>query len=163
MDINPPGSSVHGILRRGDCRGWPFPSPGDPPNPGIEPASLVSPAGGFLAPEPWWEGLSVCTPSLPETPLIITFHLRLLQLLNINTSPNLTTAGLNGLLVVAAKRTLTARRRLDQCVYSGRRGGRVPGRGGTGRKTSAVAEMDSHPAAPAPPTSTADHSRRRGG
>ena len=31
--------------------GWPFPSPGDLPNPGIEPASLAL-AGRFFTPEP---------------------------------------------------------------------------------------------------------------
>ena len=33
------------------------------PTPGIKPVSLASSAGGFLTPEPPWEGLSVCTPS----------------------------------------------------------------------------------------------------
>ena len=35
----------------------PFPSPGDLPNPGIEPASLVSPAlaGGFFTTSATWE------------------------------------------------------------------------------------------------------------
>ena len=48
-----PGSSAHGILQaplslgfsRQECwSGLPFPPPGDLPNPGIEPASLSSPA-----------------------------------------------------------------------------------------------------------------------
>ena len=30
-------SSAHGILRQEHCCGWPFPSPGDFPDPGIEP------------------------------------------------------------------------------------------------------------------------------
>ena len=38
---NPPGSSVHEILQ---ASGLPFPPPGDLPDPGIKPASLVSPA-----------------------------------------------------------------------------------------------------------------------
>ena len=44
-DCSSPGSSVHGILQ-----GLPCPPPGDLPNPGIEPASLMSPAltGGFF-------------------------------------------------------------------------------------------------------------------
>ena len=44
MGCSPPGSPVHGVSRQEDCSGWPFPSPGDLPNPGIEPTSLVSPA-----------------------------------------------------------------------------------------------------------------------
>ena len=38
MDCSPPGSSVHEILQ-GYWSGLPFPSPGDIPNPGIEPRS----------------------------------------------------------------------------------------------------------------------------
>ena len=33
-----------GFPRQEHCSGLPFPSPGDSPNPGIEPASLASPA-----------------------------------------------------------------------------------------------------------------------
>ena len=39
MDCSPPGSSVHGILQARILEWWPFPSPGDLPNPGIEPGS----------------------------------------------------------------------------------------------------------------------------
>ena len=37
----------------------PFPPPGDPPNPGVEPESLVSPAlaGGFFTQGSTWEAL----------------------------------------------------------------------------------------------------------
>ena len=51
MDYRPPGSSVHGISQARILSGLPFPSPGDLPNPGIEPKSLLSPAlaGGFFA------------------------------------------------------------------------------------------------------------------
>ena len=40
--------------RQEDWSGLPFPTPGDLPNPGIEPASPVSPAlaGGFFTTEP---------------------------------------------------------------------------------------------------------------
>ena len=38
MDCSPPGSSVHGILQARIL--LPFPTPGDLPNPGIEPSSL---------------------------------------------------------------------------------------------------------------------------
>ena len=39
MDCSPPGSSVHGILRKEHWSGLPCPPPGDLPNPGIEPQS----------------------------------------------------------------------------------------------------------------------------
>ena len=39
MDYSLPGSSVHGISLKEYGSGLPFPSPGDFPNPGIEPAS----------------------------------------------------------------------------------------------------------------------------
>ena len=43
MDCSPPGSSVHGILQKIlQTTGVLFPSPGDLPDPGIEPASLTS-------------------------------------------------------------------------------------------------------------------------
>ena len=43
-----------GFSRQEYWSGLPFPSPGDLPDPGIEPASLVSPAlaGGFFTPAP---------------------------------------------------------------------------------------------------------------
>ena len=44
MDCGPPGSSIHGISRQEYWRGLPFPTPGNLPNAGIEPVSLVSPA-----------------------------------------------------------------------------------------------------------------------
>ena len=53
MDCSLPGSSVHRILRVF----LPFPSLWDPPDPGIEPASLMSPAlaGRFRIPHATWE------------------------------------------------------------------------------------------------------------
>ena len=39
MDCRPTGSSVHGILQARTLEWLPFPSPGDLPNPGIEPGS----------------------------------------------------------------------------------------------------------------------------
>jgi len=39
VDCSPPGFSVHGFLRQEYWRGLPFPSPGDLPDPGIEPRS----------------------------------------------------------------------------------------------------------------------------
>ena len=54
MDCSPPGSSVHGISRQEYWRRLPFPSPGDLPDPGTEPASSASPelAAGFFTTEP---------------------------------------------------------------------------------------------------------------
>ena len=53
VDYSSPGSSVRGILRQECWSGLPFPPPGDLPDPGIELASLASPAlaGGFFTPE----------------------------------------------------------------------------------------------------------------
>ena len=42
-DYRPLGSSVHGIFQARILDELPFPTPGDLPDPGIEPASLVSP------------------------------------------------------------------------------------------------------------------------
>ena len=57
MNSSPPGSSVHGILRQEYWSGLPFPSPGDLPDPGIKPTSLMSPAlaGGFFTTSATWE------------------------------------------------------------------------------------------------------------
>ena len=44
MDCSPPGSSVNGILHQEYWSGLPCPSPGDLPDPGIEPTSPESPA-----------------------------------------------------------------------------------------------------------------------
>ena len=43
MDCSLPGSSVHGTSQARIWSGLPFPSPGDLPDPGIEPAFLTSP------------------------------------------------------------------------------------------------------------------------
>ena len=42
MDCSPPGSSVHGFLQARILVGLSLPSPGDLPNPGIEPVSCIS-------------------------------------------------------------------------------------------------------------------------
>ena len=44
MDCNPPGSSVHAILQARILEWVAMPPPGDLPEPGIEPSSLMSPA-----------------------------------------------------------------------------------------------------------------------
>ena len=57
MDCNPPGSPVRGILQARILEWVAMPSPGDLPDPGIELASLMSPAlaGGFFATGATWE------------------------------------------------------------------------------------------------------------
>ena len=57
MDCSPPGSSVHGILQARVLEGVAMPSSGDLPDPGIKPASLMSPAlaGGFFTTSATWE------------------------------------------------------------------------------------------------------------
>ena len=42
VDCNPPGPSVHGTSRQEYWSKLPLPSPGDVPDPGFEPVSLVS-------------------------------------------------------------------------------------------------------------------------
>ena len=54
MDCSPPGSSVHGILQARILEWLPFPSPGDLPDPGIEPASPAL-AGRFFITSASWE------------------------------------------------------------------------------------------------------------
>ena len=57
MDCILPGSSVHGILQARLLEWVTMPSSGDLPNPGIKPASLMSPAlaGGFFTTSATWE------------------------------------------------------------------------------------------------------------
>ena len=55
MDYSPTGSSVHGIRQAKEYwSGLPFRTPGDLPNPGIEPRSPAL-TGGFLTTEPPWK------------------------------------------------------------------------------------------------------------
>ena len=57
MDCNLPGSSVHGILQASILEWVATPPPGDLPDPGIEPMSLMSRAlaGGFITTSATWE------------------------------------------------------------------------------------------------------------
>ena len=57
MDCKPPGSSIHGILQARIQCGLPCSPPGDLPSPGMEPASLMSPAlaGRFFTTNTTWE------------------------------------------------------------------------------------------------------------
>ena len=54
MGSSPPGSSVHGFCKQEYWSGLPFPTPGDLPDPGIEPTSPASSAlaGGFFTTVP---------------------------------------------------------------------------------------------------------------
>ena len=60
MDWISPGFSVHGIFQARILAWESFPPPGDIPNPGIKPRSLMSPvlAGGFFTTSATWEALS---------------------------------------------------------------------------------------------------------
>ena len=57
MDCSPPGSCIHGILQARILNGLSCPPPGDLPNPGMEPAPLMSPAlaGRFFTTSATWE------------------------------------------------------------------------------------------------------------
>ena len=57
MDCSPSGSSVHGILQARIWSGLPFPSPGDLPDPGIEPQSPELQADSLTSKPP---GLDLC-------------------------------------------------------------------------------------------------------
>ena len=52
VDCSLPGSSLHGILQARLWSGLPFPSPGDLPNPGIEPGSLALQADALTSEPP---------------------------------------------------------------------------------------------------------------
>ena len=52
VDCNLPGSSVHGILQARILDGLPFPSPGDLPDPGIEPGSPALQADALTSEPP---------------------------------------------------------------------------------------------------------------
>ena len=56
-DCSLPDSSIHGIFQARILEWLPFPLPGDLPDPGIEPVSLVSPAlaGRFFTTSATWE------------------------------------------------------------------------------------------------------------
>ena len=52
MDCSSPGSSLHGILQARVLEGLPFPSPGDLPDPGIEPGFPASQANALTSEPP---------------------------------------------------------------------------------------------------------------
>ena len=57
MDCSPPGSSAHGIFQAITLQWVARPPPGDLSDPGIKPASLISPAltGKFFTTSTTWE------------------------------------------------------------------------------------------------------------
>ena len=59
MGCDPPGSFVYGIFQARIVE-WVAISPGDLPDPGIEPVSLASPAlaGGFFTTSATWEAFN---------------------------------------------------------------------------------------------------------
>ena len=61
MDCSLPGSSVHETLQEKYWSGLPCPPPGDLPDPGIEPTSLMSPelVGRFFTTSTTWESYSL--------------------------------------------------------------------------------------------------------
>ena len=63
IDWSPPGSSIHGNSQARTLERLPFPSPGDLPDPGIEPGSPAL-AGGFFTPEPSRKPKRECIKSL---------------------------------------------------------------------------------------------------
>ena len=65
MDCSRPGSSVHGILQARIQEWVACPPPRDLPDPGIEPASLTSPAlaGGFFTTSATWEAQREALPA----------------------------------------------------------------------------------------------------
>ena len=52
VDCSPPGSSSVGLSRQECWSGWPFPSPGDLPDPGMEPRSPALQADSSLSEPP---------------------------------------------------------------------------------------------------------------
>ena len=52
MNCSPPGPAVHGIILQEYWSGLPFPSPGDLPDPGIEPGSLALQTDSLLSEPP---------------------------------------------------------------------------------------------------------------
>ena len=54
MDCSPPDSLSIGFPKQEYCSGLPFPSPGDLPDPGIEPASSGLAGRFFLCSSLWW-------------------------------------------------------------------------------------------------------------
>ena len=81
MDHSLPGYSVHGILQAGKLE-WVVTSPGDLPDPGIKPVSLLSPAlaGGFFTTSATWEDfIYVAKTQTQLSDFTFTFHFHALR------------------------------------------------------------------------------------
>ena len=76
---NPMDCGLQGFFRQEHWRGLPFPPPGDLPNPGIKPASLMSPAlaSKFFTTTATWE-----TPSLHDSCIYLKIWLSFKSSLN---------------------------------------------------------------------------------
>ena len=76
---NPMDCGLQGFFRQEHWRGLPFPPPGDLPNPGIKPASLMSPAlaSKFFTTSATWE-----TPSLHHSCIYLKIWLSFKSSLN---------------------------------------------------------------------------------
>ena len=89
VDYNLPCSSVHGILKQEYWSGLPFPSPGDLPDPGIEPQSPALQADALTSEPPLFSDLfrlcSVINTALILA-LIFSLSLAFLQKVYANTS-----------------------------------------------------------------------------
>ena len=72
MDCSLPGSAVHGTSQARILEWLPFPSPGDLPNPGIEPVAPAL-AGGFITTEP---------PGKPQNGMLLSLEKRNLTTYN---------------------------------------------------------------------------------
>ena len=70
MGCSPPGSSVYGLSRQEYWSGLPCPPPGDLPDPGIEPMSLVSLAlaGRLFITSATWEAPGGKKKNKPKAP-----------------------------------------------------------------------------------------------
>ena len=67
LDCRLPGSSVHGVLQTKILDGLPCPPPGAPPDPGMEPESLLCPAlaGGLSTSSAAWEACAQLREKVP--------------------------------------------------------------------------------------------------
>ena len=87
MDCSLPGSSVHETLQAKYWSGLPCPPPGNLPDPGIEPTSLMSPelAGSFFTTSTTWESYSLKS-IYQSINLCVCFNLLLFLSRHTNTS-----------------------------------------------------------------------------
>ena len=72
MDCSLPGSSIHGIFQARVLEWIAFPSPGDLPNPGIEPRSPALQADALLSEPPGKPNENPCLLNQLKTQIIIS-------------------------------------------------------------------------------------------